>query len=89
MVDDREIVGVLSRFPSVISASVRDPSVGDHEYADLVMYIEVRPFDDAVAGEIRRALSPLLGESVDGVHVQSADHAHAKLMVGTREIWRR
>jgi len=83
------VVGVLSRFPSVVAIHLRDPSAGDPELADVTWYIEVRPFDDALATELRQALSPVLGDGIGGVWVQSADHAHKELMVGTREIWRR
>jgi hypothetical protein len=83
------IVGLLSKFPSVVAVHLRGPSVGDPEYADVTMYIEVRPFEDGLANELRRALSPLLGDSASGIHVQSVDHVHRQLIVGTREIWRR
>jgi hypothetical protein len=83
-----QIVSVLSAFPAVIAIHVRDPTIGDAEYSDVTLYVEVRPFDNTLAADLGRELLPVLGET-GGVHVQSADHPHSRLLVGTRAIWRR
>jgi hypothetical protein len=89
--DENALRASFAALPRVVAAYVRDPSVGDPEYADVVLYVEVTPpYHDTVGSEVRAAILPIIGEdAVGGTHVQSAAHPHQAMLVGARRIYSR
>ena len=89
--DEDALRKTFAGLPRVAAAYVRDPSAGDPEVADVVLYVEVDPpYRDAIGSEVRAALLPIIGEdAVGGTHVQSAAHPHAAMLVGATRVYSR
>jgi hypothetical protein len=77
--DEGALRAAFACLPRVVAAYVRDPRVGDPEYADVTLYVEVTPpYHDSVGSEVRAAITPIVGDDgVGGTHVQSAAHPTA------------
>jgi hypothetical protein len=87
--DENALRAAFAGLPRVVAAYVRDPSAGEPEYADVVLYVEVTPpYDETVGSEIRAAVLPIVGAAgVGGTHVQSAAHPHGSMLAGARRIY--